>query len=216
MVTPIESSSKKTWVWDASVRLAHWLLAICFATAYATGDSESWRLWHIYSGSGVLAIVCFRVLWGFIGTPHARFSDFVHSPSKALRYLRTLVAGEPEHHLGHNPAGGLAVIGLLCLSAITSIIGWVIYQGTPPHWLEEAHEIAANLTLTLVVIHVVAVVVSSKLHHENLIKAMVMGYKPAHPSKPETASLPAGKIVLGITLLFVFIFFAWYCVVIWS
>jgi cytochrome b len=177
MVNQLNSSAQKHWVWDASVRLGHWLLAICFATAYATGESESWRLWHVYSGGGVLGIVCFRVLWGFIGTPHARFSSFMRSPKLVLLYFKSIIAGKPEHHAGHNPAGGWAILGLLGLSAISAVTGWLIYQGSPAHWLEKAHEIAANLTLLLICVHVFAVLLSSKLHQENLIKAMVLGYK---------------------------------------
>jgi cytochrome b len=216
MVKPTETSNKKVWVWDLSVRMGHWLLAICFATAYATGESESWRLWHVYSGSGVLAIVCFRVLWGFIGTPYARFSDFVRHPSHAVRYLKNLTARKPEHYVGHNPAGGLAVIALLGLSATTAVIGWVIYQGSPPRWLEEAHELVANLTLVLVVVHIAAVIVSSKLHQENLIKTMITGSKSAFNLKPNHPPFNFWSVALGLALLVFFLSFAGYAVAVWS
>jgi cytochrome b len=203
MVNQLNSSAQKHWVWDASVRVGHWLLAICFATAYATGESESWRLWHVYSGGGVLGIVCFRVLWGFIGTPHARFSSFMRSPKVVLLYFKSIIAGKPEHHSGHNPAGGWAILGLLGLSAISAMTGWIIYQGSPAHWLEKAHEIAANLTLLLIGVHVFAMLLSSKLHQENLIKAMVLGYKDQATTFQQSISKKA--TATGLLLLMSFV-----------
>jgi cytochrome b len=216
MVSPVENKVQKTWVWDASVRVGHWLLAICFATAYATGESESWRLWHIYSGSGVLGVVGYRVVWGVIGTPHARFNAFVRPPSHALRYLKSLLTGKPEHHTGHNPAGGWAVIGLLGLSALTAITGWFIYQGKPPRWLEKSHELSANLTLLLVAVHVLAVVISSKLHSDNLIKAMVTGNKPALLNMPREPRFRHGQVVLGLSILAFCLTLAYCAVVFWN
>jgi cytochrome b len=211
MVSQLNSSADKNWVWDASVRLGHWLLAICFATAYATGESESWRLWHVYSGSGMLGIVCFRVLWGFIGTPHARFSSFIRPPKVALLYFKSIIARKPEHHAGHNPAGGWAILGLLGLSAISAMTGWIIYQGSPAHWLEKAHEIAANLTLLLIGVHVFAVLLSSKLHQENLIKAMVLGYKDQATTFQQSISKKA--TATGLLLLVCFVGLALWIVV---
>ncbi len=216
MVMPAKQATHKTWVWDAALRLGHWLLAICFATAYATGESESWRLWHIYSGNGVLAIVIFRLIWGVIGTPYARFSQFVRPPTHAVRYLKSLISHTPEHHVGHNPAGGIAVLGLLGLSATTAIIGWIIYQDSPPHWLEKAHEIAANLTLCLVAVHVVAVIISSKLHKENLIQAMITGNKPSPQVTSEANAFTLGKVTIGFALLLFLLAFAGYAVTVWS
>jgi cytochrome b len=202
MVSQLTAKSFKTWVWDVSVRLAHWLMAICFATAYTTGESESWRLWHVYSGNGLLGIVCFRVLWGFVGTHHARFSDFVRPPSHGLRYLKCLFKGQAEHHTGHNPAGGWAVLGLLGLSATSALSGWFVYQGAAADWQEKFHEIAANLTLLLVCIHVLAVILSCVLHRDNLVKTMLVGYK--------TTSLHSNdrfftrhKTVCGVVLLLI-------------
>lgn len=198
-------SASKNWVWDASVRLGHWLLAACFATAYATGESESWRFIHAISGGGVFGIVAFRFVWGFVGTPFARFGSFVHHPRRAIAYLVSLFSGAPEHHTGHNPAGGWAVVGLLGLSAASAVTGWVIYQGSAARWLEKSHEFLANLTLLLVLFHVFAVVVSAKLHRENLVKAMVLGYKP---SRQGQTLRPAFLIKMQLTGLTLLLFFA--------
>ena len=182
---------KKLWVWDISIRVAHWLLALCFATAYATGDSERWRLIHVYAGGAVLGVVGFRLIWGVFGTPHARFSQFVRSPMQGLRYLISLLSDSPDHYVGHNPAGGWAVLGLLGLSAATALTGWYMYDLNDAHWLEEIHELFANATLALVVLHITAVLVSSVVHRSNFVKGMVTGYK----KMPETFATAQDKAV---------------------
>lgn len=106
--------SGRTLVWDAPVRVFHWLLAISFAVAYLSAESERWGLVHVTAGYTMAGLVAFRVVWGLVGTRHARFTDFVRGPRAVLGYLRSLVTGRPQHHAGHNPAGALAIIGSCC------------------------------------------------------------------------------------------------------
>jgi cytochrome b len=102
-------------VWDVGVRVFHWSLAFSFFVAYFSGDDES-RL-HVYAGYAVLALVGFRIAWGFIGTKHARFADFIYAPAATLRYVRSVISLKPPHYLGHNPLGGWMIVALLlCLS----------------------------------------------------------------------------------------------------
>jgi cytochrome b len=164
-------------VWDLPVRIFHWLLALSFAGAYITAESETWRLLHVTLGYTAAGLAVFRLLWGFIGTRYARFSDFVRGPRAVLRYLASLLRGRPEHHVGHNPAGALAVVVLLGLALLVAASGWAVYNDLAGDWLEELHEVVANLMLGVVAVHVVAVVVSSRLHQENLVRAMVTGRK---------------------------------------
>lgn len=98
-------------VWDIAVRVVHWTLFVVFFVAYFSGDEED--LLHVYAGYGVLALVAFRIVWGFVGTRHARFADFVHGPAATLRYVRSLFSPTPIHYLGHNPLGGWMVLALL-------------------------------------------------------------------------------------------------------
>ena len=102
-------SVRKVLIWDAPVRVFHWLMVLSFAGAYLTAESERWRLTHVTLGYTMAGLVAFRVLWGLVGTRHARFSSFVRGPAAIARYLRGLVGGRPEHHAGHNPAGALAI-----------------------------------------------------------------------------------------------------------
>jgi cytochrome b len=168
-------------VWDAPVRVFHWLMVLSFAGAYLTAESERWRLLHVTLGYTMAGLFAFRLLWGLVGTRHARFASFVRGPAAAMRYLRSLLRRQPEHHAGHNPAGALAIVALLLLAAAVTGSGAAMDFGLAGHWLEEAHEAAANIMLALVAVHVVAVIASSWLHRENLVRAMVSGRKRARP-----------------------------------
>jgi cytochrome b len=179
--TAADASPRRILVWDAPVRVFHWLMVLSFAGAYLTAESEHWRLVHVTLGYTMAGLVAFRVLWGLFGTPHARFSRFVRGPAAVLRYLRSLVGGRPEHHVGHNPAGALAIVALLLLAIGVTASGWATFNEWGGHALEEVHEVAANLMLALVGVHVAAVLASSWLHRENLVGAMVDGRKNGSP-----------------------------------
>lgn len=184
-------------VWDLPVRVFHWLLALSFAGAYVTAESERWRLVHVTLGYTVGGLIVFRLLWGLIGTRHARFASFVRGPAAVLRYLRSLLSGQPEHHVGHNPAGALSIVALLALGAMLVFTGWSTYNEVGGDWLEELHEGVANTMLAVVLVHIAAVLLSSRLHHENLVRAMITGRKQGEPT--ESARRPWR--VLGVLLL---------------
>jgi cytochrome b len=168
-------------VWDAPVRVFHWLMVLSFFGAYVTAESERWRLLHVTLGYTMVGLVAFRIVWGLVGTRHARFVSFVRGPAAVMRYLRSLLQGRAEHHAGHNPAGALAIVALLVLTLAVAATGWATYNEVGGKWFEELHEGAANLMLALVGVHVLAVVLSSWLHRENLVGAMISGRKPGVP-----------------------------------
>ncbi len=182
-------------VWDPVVRTFHWTLVPAFFIAYLSGE-EILDL-HVLAGYLIGGLVGFRVLWGFVGTRHARFSDFVRPPGSIRDYLRSLLGGRPQHYLGHNPAGGAMVVVLLLMLGLTSLSGLAFYGAKElagpmaflsayplfaSHGFKELHEVCANLTLFLVGVHVAGVLVSSLLHGENLVRAMITGTKrsPQH------------------------------------
>jgi cytochrome b len=190
MNTPTNTSAStpnnmatKIVVWDRIVRLGHWVLVVSFIVAYASAESERWRLVHVSSGCLVFAAVVMRVVWGVIGTHHARFVSFISAPKRAITYLKSLATPRPEHHTGHNPAGGWAVVGLLGLSLLASITGWMAYNNVGGAKLGQWHELASNLALALVIVHVAAVVISSYLHKENLWMAMLTGFRQGQLSE---------------------------------
>jgi cytochrome b len=175
------AAARRVLVWDAPVRVFHWLMVLSFAGAYLTAESERWRLAHVTLGYTMAGLVAFRILWGLVGTRHARFASFVRGPAAVARYLGSLVRGRPEHHSGHNPAGALAIVALVLLALAVSASGWATYQAIGGDWFEEAHEAAASLMLAVVGVHIAGVIVGSWLHRENLVHAMVSGRKAASP-----------------------------------
>ncbi|MFL9941919.1 cytochrome b/b6 domain-containing protein [Paraburkholderia graminis] len=171
------SGTVRILVWDAPVRVFHWLMVACFAGAWLTAESERWRVVHVTLGYTMIGLVAFRIVWGLVGTRYARFSDFVRSPASVVRYLASVVKLRPEPHLGHNPAGGIAIIVMLLLTCAVGVTGWLAYRSGTGGWLKDLHEGAANTMLAFVTVHVVAVLGSSLLHHDNLTGAMITGYK---------------------------------------
>ncbi len=166
-----------TRVWDIFVRVFHWGLAASFIVAWVTGDD--WKALHLWAGYSAAALIAMRLIWGVIGTPHARFSQFVKSPLVVANYLKDIVTGREVRHLGHNPAGGAMIVALLATLIGLCISGWLMT--TDAFWgsemMEDIHETLANLALTLVGLHVAGVLWASFRHHENLIRAMVTGRK---------------------------------------
>lgn len=165
-------------VWDPFVRLFHWSLVGLFVAAYATGDEND--ALHIRLGYAIAVLLALRVAWGFVGTRHARFADFVRSPHEIAAYLRAILAGRAERHIGHNPAGGAMILALIAMLTGTCVTG--IMMTTTRFWgselIEEVHEVLAAATVGLILLHVAGVVMASLAHRENLAKAMITGRKP--------------------------------------
>ena len=196
----------KIRVWDAPVRVAHGLMILCFFGAYFTAESERWRLVHVTLGYSLFGLVVWRLLWGFVGTRYARFTEFVRGPRAVLAYLASLLRGKPLHYLGHNPAGALAILALLALSIGIGVSGYLLYNSNAGETLEEVHEVLANLMLGLVIVHVGAVLLSSHLHKENLLMAMLHGRKRG---KPEDAIQNNWPLLAGLLLAAVLVFAYW-------
>ena len=173
-------------IWDPLVRLAHWALVAAFTVAYLSAEEEGGTpdFLHVWGGYVVGAIVVLRVVWGFVGPRHARFSDFVYPPLQAVKYFRDLLYGRGRRYLGHSPAGGAMVVTLLVFLAATVTTGLITYgeqsRGPLAHWgrpIGELHGLLANVTLGLVVLHIFGVAVASVVHRENLVFAMITGRK---------------------------------------
>lgn len=185
-------------VWDFPVRIGHWLLVGAFALAWLTSESEAWRLVHVLAGGTVVGVVLFRLLWGVVGTRHARFASFVRGPGSALGYLKNLLAGRPAHTAGHNPAGGWAIVALLVLGLLTGASGWLTFNEVGGELFEELHEALAAAMLTVALLHVAGVIVGSLAHRENLVRAMLTGRKLGEPAEAiGAARLWAVPLLLG-------------------
>lgn len=173
------SGSGVVAVWDPLVRVFHWTLVTAFAVAWVS--SEESEVIHEWSGYVIAGLVAIRVIWGFVGTRHARFSDFVRGPRETVSFLKETIALRAKRYLGHNPAAGAMVVALLVMLVVTVATGIMMTTDAwwGSEWLEELHEGAANATLILVGLHVIGVLVTSYEHGENLVRGMITGRKRA-------------------------------------
>lgn len=174
----LTSHGPRGWlvVWDPFVRIFHWCTVGLVVVAFF---SDADRAVHDTAGYAVLALVLARIAWGLVGSAHARFSDFIAPPGRILAYLRDIPAGRARRYIGHNPAGGAMIVALLTLLLVTVGSGWLsetdAFFGIS--WVSRLHDRSAYLLLALVGLHVLGVVVSSVLHRENLLLAMITGRK---------------------------------------
>lgn len=183
-------------VWDPLVRSFHWILVAAFLAAYLSDDD--FLSLHVWAGYTIAIAIGIRLLWGLVGTRHARFTDFVTSPKQAVNYAKETLVGRAKRYIGHNPAGGLMIIVMLVSLIITTVSGIALY-GMTEHagpmanivansgkfWensFENLHEFFANFTVLLVVVHVAGVIFESLAHKENLILSMINGYKRKNDS----------------------------------
>ena len=145
-LTETGTATRKILVWDAPVRVFHWLMVLCFAGAYITSEGEAWKLVHITLGYTMAGLVAFRIVWGLLGTRYARFSAFIRGPKAVSRYVGSLLRGRPEHHLGHNPAGAVAIVLLLVLTLLVVASGWASYNELAGGWVVSALMLSAVLS----------------------------------------------------------------------
>jgi cytochrome b len=136
-------------VWDPLIRIGHWVLVVAFATAYLTEGEPQWL--HTFAGYAIVVTVALRILWGLVGPRRARFADFVTGPGRVFAYLRDLLTGRAERHLGHSPAGGAMTVALLLALALTALSGMatlaveegqgplagIVTSASLPAWAEE-------------------------------------------------------------------------------
>lgn len=191
-------------VWDLPVRICHWGLVLFFTVAFVSQEGP--EAIHVFAGYVVAGLVILRIIWGFAGTGHARFSDFLYGPSEVAAYLKSILSGRPRHYYGHNPAGAWMIFLLLASLILTSWTGLKAYasegggplaldtpsvvsvayadggddNGDGHEFWEEVHEVAAFFNLFLVAVHITGAIVASLIHRENLILAMITGRKPRH------------------------------------
>ena len=177
-------------VWDIVVRLFHWTLVTTFCICFITEDSS--RI-HVYSGYLIILLIVCRFIWGFIGTKHARFNDFMVAPGTAIQYIKEFIKNKNSRFIGHNPAGAAMIVVLISSILITCLTGLLLYgvaahsgplaflfSGTHEYLeetFEEVHEFFSNFSLTLIVLHVSGVIIAGKQHNENLVKSMINGFK---------------------------------------
>jgi cytochrome b len=188
---------RKVAVWDLPLRLFHWLAVALLAAAYATWRFN-WMDWHAAIGEALLALVLWRLLWGFFGSDSARFAGFVGSPREALRHLGQIRRREPDHQVGHNPAGGWMVLLLLTLLLGETLTGIYVNndvadQGpltemTPApvaNLITLLHKLLWDALLAAIALHLSAIAGYAVLKRHNLVLPMVVGWKRLPASVPQ-------------------------------
>ena len=187
----MEAGQAYVKVWDAPVRLFHWLLVLLFAFMFVSGNLKGdWMEWHMRSGYAILALVLFRILWGFAGSTYARFSSFLAGPSSGIAYAGKLLARAPAPSAGHNPLGGWMVLALLLALLFQVGTGLfanddILIEGPLAPLVSKAvsnqlttwHYWNTNVLLALVAVHLLAVLYHAVVMKENLIGAMFTGLK---------------------------------------
>ena len=186
-------------VWDLPIRLFHWLLVVCIVGSFVTINlGDEFIQWHAYFGYSILTLLIFRIVWGFVGSTHARFASFLPTKKAIFDYL----SGSSPRVLGHNPIGAISVFALifvLCVQVLTGLFvdDEVSFQGplakyvsgSISSFLSEIHEGNQVVIYTLIAIHIAAIWYYKKFKGENLIKPMISGDKEIDPSE-EAKYLP--------------------------
>ena len=198
---------RRILVWDVPTRTFHWLQVLSFGFAYLTDDSERLRNYHVALGYILLGLLVFRLLWGFIGTRYARFGSFLFNPKEILAYLGSMIKGKPAHYLGHNPAGSVSVWLLLALGLFICVTGMLALQDDASDLVVDMHGMATNVMLAVIALHLIGVLMSSILHRENLVRAMLTGYKSAEPGEGAKQSYSwLGLLMAAAVVIFWFVY----------
>ena len=197
-------------VWDAPVRLFHWLVVVLVTAAWVT-LKLNWMDWHVRVGETLLALLIARLLWGWFGSETARFRSFMASPAAALRHLRHLLRREPDVQVGHNAAGGWMVMLLLALLLVETLSGLYVNNDIAdegplselvPAWLANTistlHGVAWDVLLAAVALHVLVIALYAVVKGHNLLRPMLTGYKPLPSSIDAPRHTPALLALLAL------------------
>ncbi|WP_417837602.1 cytochrome b/b6 domain-containing protein [Thalassospira tepidiphila] len=225
MSTP-SADEKKVKLWDFPVRLFHWALVVAIVTAWWSNRQVMIDI-HAIAGYSVLALVLFRIIWGFVGSSNARFADFLTGPRRVIGYLGKLPKGSTSEltYTGHNPAGGWMVLVMILLVGVQAVSGLfasedtflffdgplVAYVGSDfastMNWI---HHTNINLIYAAVGLHVFAALFYLVVKRENLIRAIVIGTRrvPAELAG-RFANIRFASPVLGIVILIVCALVVW-------
>lgn len=209
-----ESPEADVAVWDAPVRIVHWLLVLLLAALLVTGlVGNDWLVWHMRAGLAMLTLVLFRILWGFFGSRNARFAAFVRGPRAVARYARSLGARAHEIHATHNPLGAWMVIALLAALLLQCSLGLftnddILYEGPlVRHITKDLSDTLSSLhrrwwwvIVVLASLHIGAVAAYYVMLRDNLVQPMFTGRKRL-PQGTADAAAARASAALAIALL---------------
>lgn len=211
----MNAADRRVPVWDLPVRLFHWAIVLLLVAQWLTAEFELWGL-HKPAGYGVLALVLFRICWGFAGSPTARFASFVRGPRTVAAYARGVLARTPGHAIGHNPLGAISVLALLAALLAQTVSGLFLLDtdtglvsGPLAHLVSDdtaflataIHETTFNVLLALVVLHVLTIAIYAVWKRENLLRPMLVGDKQVPAVLAPQVPAAAPRLRLAVLLL---------------
>ena len=196
-------------VWDLPLRIFHWALVLAVATAIVAAElGGDWMALHGQAGLSIVGLVVFRVVWGFMGSTHARFFQSAPTPSRLKAYWQGRWNG-----VGHNPLGALSVFALLGLLAVQAGTGLfsnddIAFSGPLSAWVDEAlasrltglHKQLANVLFALLALHVLAIAVYVRVKKRQLIKPMLTGWKEGAVDDGEPARKGGGPVAFVVAM----------------
>ena len=184
-------------VWDRFVRFFHWSLVSCvLINFFLVEDGETLHQWIGYVASG---LVVARIVWGFVGSEHARFAGFFPTPARLRAHLAAMRTGKPELHLGHNPLGAVMMLALMVLVLALGVSGFL--QTTDAFWgeawLQEVHETLSSALIGLAALHAAAAIIMGRLEGVSLVGAMITGVKRAGRTAPGSSTSAPRQAAAG-------------------
>jgi len=199
-------------IWDLPTRLFHWALVVLIAMQYATGEYHLLDMrWHFWFGYATLALIAFRVLWGFFGSQTSRFASFVRAPRAVLAYVKSQFSTNPQKAIGHNALGGWSVLIMLVGITVQIVTGLFASDDidtdgplvdsvsrSTVKLMTRLHDWNQNLLLVLIALHILAVVMHLLLKHDDLIVPMITGRK--RMPVVETLRFASAWVALGLFL----------------
>jgi cytochrome b len=202
-------------VWDLPVRLMHWGLVLAVLGAWLTRELEGdWFAWHTRFGYAVLLIAATRIIWGFVGTRHARFSDFVRGPAAIMAYLRAKRGEAAARTVGHNPLGALMVLALLAMLLAQAALGlfandealeagplYGYVSDDTSDLLTSLHERLFDVLVVAIAVHVAAALFYLVARRENLILPMITGRKRGEMLPPGATDIGPSRTLLAVAIL---------------
>lgn len=164
-------------VWDPFVRIFHWSLVGCVLVNYFVNDDG--KDVHQWTGYVASALITLRIVWGFIGSRHARFADFFPTPTRLRAHFAAMRSGQAASHAGHNPLGALMMLALMALVLGLGVTGFLQTTDTfwGDEWLQELHAVLASGLIALAGLHAAAAILMSRVERTNLVAAMITGVK---------------------------------------
>ena len=191
MRTTNVTEPSSTGIWDLPTRLFHWALVVLIALQFATAEFGFLSMeWHYRFGWAALALIVFRIAWGFAGSQTSRFADFVRGPAVVMRYAKAMFSTNPQMHIGHNPLGGWSVLAILACVLVQAVSGLFTSDGIDEDGpfvdavssatvklATKLHHLGETVLIALIALHVAAVLLHWLVKRDNLIVPMITGRK---------------------------------------